>query len=243
MAYCERCGVSFPDKRERCPLCGDVASSERPAAADSGGLDFPGERPFYAEVLGKESLTGRQKRLIYFEVLSIVFGSALLITLLSDVVISRGITWSRYSTPVIAWVFLLAGMPVLLRGRPWIQFSILAPTLPLALFLLDAMDGSLRWFLPWAAPIGGWLLGCAAGITGIVSAIRKRGLNVIAVSLLFAALFCLGLEAVINLNLGIRPLIRWSGIVCLSAVPAAGMLFYLHYRIARQASLKKLFRV
>ncbi len=243
MAYCEGCGVTFPDSKARCPLCGSSATEARPAAAEAGGLDFPGERPFFAEVLAKESLTRRQRRLIYFEVLSIVFGSALFITILSDLIANRGITWSRYSSPAICWGFLLVGMPILLRRHPWILFAILAPTLPLTLFLLDAVDGRVEWFLPWALPISCWLIGCIAGMTGIVSGIRKRGLNVIAIALLFTALFCVGLEAAINLNSGSRPVFAWSVIVTLAAVPAAGMLLYLHYRIVRQASLAKLFRV
>ncbi|HPX48320.1 MAG TPA: hypothetical protein PK408_08975, partial [Treponemataceae bacterium] len=82
-----------------------------------------------------------------------------------------------------------------------------------------------------------------AGAGGITLSIRKRGLNVIGVVLLFAALFCVGLEVVISLNLGSHPVLALSPIVALSALPAAGMLFYLHYRIVRQAPLKKLFRV
>ncbi len=243
MAYCEKCGVTFSDSKARCPLCGTPALGERPAAADSGGLDFPGERPFFEEMLEKESLTRNQRRLIYFEIVSIVFGSALLITLVADLLVSRGITWSRYSSPVIAWAFLVVGMPVLLRRYPWILFAIIAPTFVLMLFLLDAMDGRVQWFLTWALPAAAWLLGCAAGAIGIVSAIRRRGLNVIAIGLLFAALFCLGLELIIRLNTGSRPLFVWSLVVCLAAVPVSGMLLYLHYRIVRQASLKKLFRV
>lgn len=243
MAYCAGCGVTFADSKKNCPLCGSPSGIERPLAADSNGLDFPGDRPFFAEMLEKESLTREQKRFIYFEVVSIVFGSGLFITLLSDVLINLGLTWSRYSSPAIVWGFLLAGMPILLKRHPWILFSILAPTLPLTLFLLDAMNGRLEWFLPWAMPISLWFVACAAGSIGIVAAIRKRGLNVIAVALLFIALYCLGLEAVINLNTGSRPLFVWSVIVALASIPAAGMLFYLHYRIVRQASLKKLFRL
>lgn len=243
MAYCERCGVSFSDTKNHCPLCGSPAVGSKPPAADSGGTDFPRERPFMETVLEDQALTRTQTRIIYFEIVSIVFGSALFITLLTDVLVNQAITWSRYSTPAIAWIFLAVGMPGLLRRHPWILFAILAPTFPLALFLLDTVDGRLSWFLNWALPLSFWAEGCAAGCLGIVAAIKKKGLNVIAITLFFIACFCLGLELVINLNTGARPLLSWSPIVTLSAFPAAGMLFYLHFRIVRQASLRKLFRV
>lgn len=243
MAYCGSCGVSFSDTRTRCPLCGEEGAGERPAAAEAGGTDFPRDRSFLEEVLERQALSRNQKRLIYFEIVSIVFGSALLITLMADILANRGITWSRYSSPPIVWGFLLVGMTGLLGRYPWIVFSILAPTLPLMLLVLDAVDGRLAWFLPLALPLSLWGIACVAGTLGVIAGIRRRGLNVIASALLFTALLCAGIEAIVNLNAGLRPLFGWSPVVALAAVPASGMLFYLHYRIVRQASLKKLFRV
>lgn len=243
MAFCARCGVTFKDSARSCPLCGGSPSAEKPASADAGALDFPKEKPFLEEVLDEQDISLQQRRFIYFEIVSIIFGSALFITLVTDILLNRAITWSRYSSPAIAWGFLVFGMPAVLKRHPWILFAVLAPTLVLLLFLLDVMNGRIGWFLFWGLPLSAWALVCIAGAGGITFAIHKRGLNVIAVCILFCALFCMGLEIVISLNLGIHPLLVWSPIVGLSALPAAGMLFYLHYRIVREASLKKLFRV
>ena len=243
MVFCARCGVSFKDSARSCPLCGSVPSAEKPAASNAGALDFPRDRPFLEEVLEEQEVSKQQREYIYFEIVSIIFGSALFITLVTDFLTSRSITWSRYSSPAIVWGFLAFGMPAILRKRPWILFAVLAPSLMLLLFLIDAMNGHIGWFLFWGLPLSGWAIACVAGAVGITLSIRKRGLNVIGVVLLFAALFCVGLEVVISLNLGLHPVLAWSPIVALSALPAAGMLFYLHYRIVRQAPLKKLFRV
>ena len=243
MAYCVRCGMSFKDRARACPLCGGKPTAEKGASAEAGALDFPEEKPFLEEVLDEQDISHQQRRYIFFEIVSIIFGSALFITLLTDVLISHAITWSRYSSPAIVGGFLALGMPAILKRRPWILFAVLAPSLVLMLFLLDVMNGRIGWFLFWGLPLSVWAIVCAAGAGGIILAMRKRGLNVIAVILLFCALFCVGLEITIALNLSLHPMLVWSPIVALSAMPAAGMLFYLHYRIVRQASLKKLFRV
>lgn len=243
MVFCARCGVSFTESEKNCPLCGAVPVQNKPEAADSGILDFPQSKPFLQSLLEEQEINPHEKNYIFFELVSIIFGSALFITLLIDVLTNAAITWSRYTSVSIVWAFLLFGMPALIKKHPWILFAILAPSLMLLLFLLDVMNGHISWFLFWGLPLSGWLIACIAGCTGIILGIKKRGLNVVAVVMLFCALFCLGLDILINFNLRKLVFLVWSPIVALSALPAAGMLFYLHFRIVRQASLKKLFRL
>lgn len=243
MAYCQSCGVLFKDSLKSCPLCGSDPARERPAASDAGGLDFPNEKPFFQAVLEKEAITADQKRVIFFELSALVFGSAMAAVILADLLINRGFTWSRYAAPPIAYAFLLIGIPLILHRRPWIVFSVLAAGLLAMLFLFDIYNGRLDWFLNYALPITLWAEGLFAGCAAIIAAVKRKGLNVLSITFLFASLFCLGLELILSLNILGRPLLAWSAVVTAAAVPLAGIFFYLHVRIVNRASLKKLFRV
>ncbi|HCM28262.1 MAG TPA: hypothetical protein DIC34_17320 [Treponema sp.] len=249
MKYCPSCGVALGEDAERCPLCGAAASSEPNAASDAGGTMYP--RPDDSGIFppprqaarAENELSASERRRIAVELLSLAFGIALAVTILADLFASHGFTWSLYASVGIVAVWLVSAMPLLLWNRPWILYSVIAPSLVLLVFLLDAFDGRIGWFLGFGLPITLLLALDAAAVASIIGAMKRKGLNVLAVILLGIAAFCVGVEGTVDLNLFGRLSPDWSVIVCFALVPTAGMLFYLHYRIVHRASLRKLFRL
>ena len=249
MNYCPSCGVVLGADVEYCPLCGAAPVSEPTAAADAGGTAYPS--PEGAEILlpprqsvhAEHELSDAERRRIAVELLSLTFGIALGVSLLADLFISRSLTWSLYASIGIIAVWLLSTLPLILWKRMWIQYAVLAPSLTLLVFLLDAFDGSIDWFLGYGLPITLLFAMDIATVASIIIATRRKGLNVLSVILLGLVAFCVGVEGTVDLSLRGRLSLDWSVIVSFALVPTAGMLFYLHYRIVHRASLRKLFRL
>lgn len=201
-------------------------------AADSGPLD---------ELVNE--LSGPERRRVAAELLSVAFGVALIVSLLADLFANHQITWSRYTSVVIAAAWLFSAMPLILYGKMWLLYAVLAPSLLLIIFLLDALDGRITWFLGYGMPIVSAFIGLIAAAGGIIGGLRRKGLNALGVFLGGVALLCVCIEGIIDLNAIGSLNLDWSVVVSFALVPTAGLLFYLHYRIVNRASLRKLFRL
>ena len=249
MKYCPRCGVILAEDAVRCILCGSLPVNERPPAADAGASAAPSDSApgFKVRGSGQEAvpdiLSASERRYVAAELLSVAFGIALLVSVLADLFANHAFTWSRYSSIAIVVAWLVSAMPLLLYGRPWILFAALAPSLVLLVFLLDALDGRISWFLGYGLPITLSFVGVAAGTGALIGSLKPKGLNALAVFLGGIAAVCIAVEATVDLNRFRALLLDWSVVVAFALVPTAGLLFYLHYRIMNRASLRKLFRL
>ncbi|MCX7656421.1 MAG: DUF6320 domain-containing protein [Treponemataceae bacterium] len=251
LRYCSACGVFVRSTDVRCPLCGKPTIEggsfqegeklpEKPPLASEGGISVPGNTDPYGEM---KSLSRGEKRFIMVELLSVFSGIAVVVTLLVDLFTSHRIGWSLYALFGIITFWLMVNIPLLLYRHPWIVVAVLAPSLPLLVFIFDVLDGNISWFLPFGLPITVLTELCSILVGVFVGIMKRKGLNVFAVLLVVATLFCVGLEGILSLNFQGKLLFSWSVVVALSCVPMAGILFYLHYRIMHQASLRKLFRL
>lgn len=255
MNYCPQCGVILSEDSSTCPLCGATAVQERPVAADAGAQVYPparealeqprkgkpagsGEKP-----LSLGDLSSLDRRRIALELLSLTFGIALIVTLLANLFLAKSLTWSRYAAVVIIAVWLVSAMPLILAGKPWRLFAVLAPSMLVLVAAIDAFNGRLDWYFGYGLPITLLLAGTLAGTGAIMAGIHRRGLNTISIILCAVAIFCVGLELIIDLNRLGRLSFDWSVVVAFALIPTAVILFYLHHRIVNKASLKKLFRL
>ncbi|MCX7948874.1 MAG: zinc ribbon domain-containing protein [Treponemataceae bacterium] len=251
LRYCPACGVFVRATDLQCPLCGKPTIEggtvqegeklpEQPPPVSGGEVSVTGNSDPYGEM---KNLSRGEKRFIMVELLSVFSGIAVVVTLLVDLFTSHRIGWSLYALFGIIAFWLMVNIPLLLYRHPWIVVAVLAPSTPLLVFIFDVLDGKITWFLPFGFPIA-ILTELSLVLTGLFIGIMKRkGLNIFAVLLLGTTLFCVGLEGILSLNFQGRLLFSWSVVVALSCVPMAGILFYLHYRIMHQASLRKLFRL
>lgn len=268
MNYCPRCGVRLADAEPRCPLCGAAPTQDAPPAATAGLTDFPAEpagRAAQPPARGRAARPGRQlapegpkdsdsaapleglkrseRSRLALELLGLVFGIALVTTLLVDLFVNRALGWSRYSSAAIAAAWAYACTPIALRKKPrWALAALFGVTLALLLGL-DAADGRLSWSLSIGMPVA--IVGFS-GFALAAAAIRKakrKGLNVLGIALGCVAFVALGVELVLDLAALGRPDLRWSVVVAFALIPSSTLLFYLHHRITDRASLRKLFRL
>jgi hypothetical protein len=92
-------------------------------------------------------------------------------------------------------------------------------------------------------PITLFFEGAVVSALTLISVSKRRGLNVIGIILVAVAGLCATVDASLTLYLTRVVALSWSVIVLVTVIPVAGFFFYLHYRIMRRASLRKLFRL
>lgn len=135
MTYCPSCRVTLADTSTECPLCGGscvisndpVPEMERVTTEAAEVVQYP------SAILNadqKDRLTFKEQRLIVVKLLSVSIGIILILTTGIDILFSRILTWSKYTSLILCMVWLFSAMPLLLWGKPWSVFSVLAPALP-----------------------------------------------------------------------------------------------------------------
>ncbi|WP_304221402.1 DUF6320 domain-containing protein [Gracilinema caldarium] len=249
MRHCAFCAVNVRETDERCPLCGKPTIEGELQRSESlhapGATDYPSSKNKLEKQTEQEteSRDVRVSKKLAVELISVFFGIALVVTILANLFAEHRLSWSLYAGVGILMLWLIISIPLILKKYPWIIFAILGPSIPLLIFVLDVLDGRITWFLGYGLPIT-LLVEISVTLGALFIGIsRRKGLNVFAILLLAASFLCLGLEFVIDLNVQHRLSLDWSVIVAFVCVPMAGLLFYLHYRIMKKASLRKLFRI
>jgi hypothetical protein len=243
MLLCPNCGVELADSSRSCPLCRTVLHpSSLPSAARSA--EDPSTYPAKAQDPEDfEALSADEKLKIFIEIYSVCSGIACFVVLAVELMLSKRIWWSAYPVVSVGFAWVLVCVPIILRRRPWLIVAILAPTAAAFVLAIDFLTSGVSWFLPVGLPIVLVIEATALACVTLSVASKRKGLNIIALGLSGVAVICVGIETVLSLNYAHRFMVSWSAVVATAALPIAGLLFYLHYRITNRASLKKLFRL
>lgn len=226
-----------PDARN-----GTARAKQRPAPEDALQPGVP-DADDADSAAPLDGLKRSERSRLSLELLGLVFGIALVTTMLVDLFVNRALTWSRYSSAAIAAAWAYASAPIALRKKPGRALAALFGVTIALLLGLDVADGRLSWAIAIGMPIA------IAGFSGFAlaaAAIRKakrKGLNVLGVALACVAFVAFGVELVLDLAALGRPDLRWSVVVAFALIPSSTLLFYLHHRITDRASLRKLFRL
>jgi hypothetical protein len=237
MPYCPKCGVELEEKASACPLCGtpSFTAAAKPESAARG------ER--YIDPEDIEKLTEGERLKIAWEVISISAMIAAAVVCAMNLFMSHELSWALYplASLVLAWILLTSSLR--LRSHPFLATLVAACAAPAFLVSLDLFDGELGWSLHVGVPIAliAELSAAIAAFAGVRA--RRKGINIIAFSLIATAATCVGIEATLGLFLAGRLELRWSLVVAVSLSSVAAFLLYLHHRVTTKVNLRKLFRL
>jgi hypothetical protein len=231
MAYCPKCGVELGAEARACPLCGTRIEKKDEALPDRE------EKKPEAE---PQASPHKRQGARAVEILSVLAGIAAVLELGIDLYSSGGLSWSPIAIVSMAMVWLAAAMPLILKGKPWLVFAVLAPGELALLFLIDVFDRAPWWYFRVGMPVYLVSLGLALAVVVLTAISKRRGLNVAGFVLAGAALECLAIEIILELAAGRLLRLVWSPIVALACIPAAGLLIYLHYRVVNKPLRRKL---
>lgn len=249
MDMCPECRVVLSLFEKKCPLCGSDS-----VETDTDNLlptpEFSNKRVREAVAADKTvlqsaiaQLSPSEKRRMTVEMLSVTLGIILIVTFGLDFLFSRSVTWSRYTGISLVFLWLAASIPFIFWNKPLIVAAILSPALIGTIYLWSVFIGTSSWFMALGLPISLAIILAIIIPWFIISVQQRKGLNAIGVMLASAVFLCIGIDASVSRFVGGSISLSWSIVIFISAIPVAGLFFYLHYRVTNQATLRKLFRL
>ncbi len=233
MSYCPECGVEIGNAK-RCPLCGTL----NPKACEKENAVVYSVND---QKNPEEETLPQEKPTILWEILSVTLAIAILVLGAIDLFESRRFSWSLYAIVSILFLWVELTAFFMLRKRPILRIllSVLVP--PLLFVIIGYISGNQRWALGLAVPI----IMLVESLGGLVYLIfeksKKKGLNLIAYITIVAAMFCIGLEVLIDLFAIGMVVLRWSPVCAIALLSIAIFFLYLHFRVFKNADLHRLF--
>ncbi|HNY22767.1 MAG TPA: hypothetical protein PKO22_11535, partial [Treponemataceae bacterium] len=182
-------------------------------------------------------------RIMTVELLSVSFGIILAVCVAVDLVFFHSLTWSSFVLLSLATLWLSISMPLILWKHPALVAAVLVPSLMVVPFLWGLFAGNLTWYLPVGLPVTLLLMAAIVSSYVLIAIQKKKGLNTIGIVLAAVGVFCVGTDMALTHFFRGTVALTWSSVVIMSVIPVAGLFFYLHYRVMRKTTLRKLFRL
>lgn len=232
MSICKNCGVETDREKGLCPLCHHPIDQE---------TDVPLINPDIRTE--SRPLSTKQKIRIFWELTSILHFSALVVTLLIDLIINKKLTWSLYTITSVTASFMYITLLSFTLKRLWIFLPGLLVNSLGFLLLIDFYDNGLNWFVNPGLPLAGFFVFLLGLLMIFATRTRQRGFNLIAAGSLAVGIYCILAETFIALAINQPVSLSWSVIVAASILPFSLLLFFIHYRLKRGTSLRKFFHL
>ncbi|GAB6088962.1 hypothetical protein [Spirochaeta dissipatitropha] len=235
MPYCSECGVELDPEVSACPLCGiEICKSH---AAPTGSQD-------YAESNEIEDMLAHRppgyERKLAMQILSVVFVTPILVSLVVDWLLSGQATWSLYVGVSLAALWVYSVFPLLFYRHLWLILGASIFMTGFLMWAVDVLDPRARWFWGIGMPILAVLVLIVAMVTGFSLLSRRRGANIAAFVLLGIIGFCTAIDVITKIYVeSSDPLLTWSLIIVAALLPVAGFLLYFHYALSKKINLRK----
>ncbi len=236
MTYCPRCGVEVEANILKCPLCNTTLQpldEEKPDYKSK----YPDDVPKDEQKPPKEK---KKKRLLAFEITSVVLVIPLIVSITTNLIIDQTVTWALYPTATLLLMWFMISAPLLFPNK--IVVLAAGEFIPLLVYFLviDLIDnGTLNWYVRVALPII-----ASIGVAGFIIAFgtlksKNKGLNIPAFILFGISIICLIVDVCVTSYINGIPDLGWSLYVLVPAVLSGGFLLYLHFRVTRNKDLKR----
>ena len=241
MNYCKNCGVELDEKMNFCPLCGKSMTDE--TMQNKENLNYQKTKQEERILSDFKELTQVQRRKLFWELSGIILISGMIVTIIIDLIINKGITWSKYSVSICLVLFVNITLIVFLRKKIFILLigSFLSTSILLMLF--DIYNKNMAWGTRFGIPLIFSFYLFVFILVSLVRSSRQRGINLIAYFLIATGLLSLCTEGIISFQIRERLALQWSVIVLSSVIPVSAILFFIHYRLRKGTDLKRFFNI
>ncbi len=240
MVNCRNCGVVLEPNMNYCPLCGCTVIKE---SQEKESLSFQRRSANLELSTEIKKLNTLQRRMLVWEVFSIILGSGVLSSIILNIVINGTLTWSWFIITGGITVFLYFSTFSFLPNRPFIKIMSIFTTSAACMLVLDVLDHHLSWSVYLGLPLLAAILVLLLIFLFTLRQAREKGFNVVAHIFLAAGILAIAIENIISLYLTNNFRFGWSAIVFFSVLPVAGILLYIHFRLLKGANLRKFFHI
>lgn len=228
--YCVNCGVKLADTEKRCPLCGVEAFHPDIVRGKA--------EPLYPQRMPSPPVRSQ----VYQIMLTTFFLMAALISLLCDVQLNRGVTWSGFVIGALAVAYTALGLPFWFRNpNPVICIPCFFVSVIVYLLYINGATGG-DWFLSFGFPVAGGIGLLITAVAALLKYLKKVKLYIFGGAIVALGAFMPLLELLLSVTFdGIR-FVGWSLYPMLVLVLLGGMLIFLAiFSPAREAVERKTF--
>ena len=227
--YCVKCGVELADSERSCPLC------KTPVYYPDLPKEAPRNYPEFVSYNDKVSPRG-----IYF-ITAFVFGIAIIITSLCDLMLNSEWTWGGYAVGGLVLFYTSVLLPLWFKRRsPAIFASVDFLVLLLYVWYICYQTGG-EWFFPFALPVIGSVAAIILGPVIVHYYVRRGSLYILGGAFIATGAFVMLLEWLLNVNFGLADRLMWAYYPMIAIVLFGIMLIIIAIVKPLRESLRKRF--
>ena len=229
--YCINCGVKLADTEKRCPLCGTVVFHPE--------LNRPEAEPLYPQ---DQVPVPKVNSRIANVIVTAAFLLPILITLLCDLQMNGGVTWSGFVIGGLVVGYVILVLPTWFRKpNPVIFVPCGFVAVGLYLLYINLATGG-HWFLSFAFPVVGAVGLIVTTVVTLLRYVRRGRLYVFGGAAIALGAFMPVMELLMNLTFHFQRFKWWSLYPMIPLVLLGGVLIFLAaYRPARESMERKFF--
>lgn len=229
--YCVKCGVKLSDTETSCPLCRTRVYHP----------DIPRKtaEPLYPQELDYDPPVNSQ---VAQFIISVTYLIAILISLVCDLQLGGGLTWSGYVIGGLLLSYVIIILPTwFARPNPVVLVPCDFAAAGLYLLYINLATGG-RWFLSFAFPVTGFVALLVTAVVVLRRYIRRGRLYVFGGAIAAMGGFMPVMELLLSITFPQIPFIGWCYYPMIALVLVGGLLIFLAiYRPARHAMVRKFF--
>lgn len=229
--YCINCGVKLADTEKRCPLCGTVVFHPE--------LIRPEAEPLYPQ---DQVPVPKVNSRIANVIATAAFLLPVLITLLCDLQMNGGVTWSGFVVGALLAGYVILVLPTWFRKpNPVIFVPCGFVAVGLYLLYISLATGG-HWFLSFGFPVTGAVGLIVTTVVTLLRYVRRGRLYVFGGAAIALGAFMPVMELLMNLTFHFQKFKWWSLYPMIPLVLLGGVLIFLAaYRPARESMERKFF--
>lgn len=229
--YCINCGVKLADTEKRCPLCGTVVFHPE--------LIRPEAEPLYPQ---DQIPVPKVNSRIANVIVTAAFLLPILITLLCDLQMNGGVTWSGFVVGALLAGYVILVLPTWFRKpNPVIFVPCGFVAVGLYLLYISLATGG-HWFLSFGFPVTGAVGLIVTTVVTLLRYVRRGRLYVFGGAAIALGAFMPVMELLMNLTFHFQKFKWWSLYPMIPLVLLGGVLIFLAaYRPARESMERKFF--
>ena len=228
MIVCKQCGVELEDGMTECPLCENIATN---------GLET---KMFVNRNHVDEDHHPSLLNHILWQIACILLISGIVATLVINLSFVGHITWSIYPVTICLIILSYASLMALWRVSLLIQ-TLIGWILSSLLLVGINMYTTEDWPVHLALPILASVNVMSALSIAILSKLKVKGLNILAILFVAVAVLCLIIEGIISLYFKGQILLSWSVIVTACLLPVTAAIVFMYFRTRSNSNLQKIF--
>lgn len=202
MSYCVNCGVELSKSEKYCPLCKTEVINPHDPWQESR------ERPYPKQI---ETIARHIDRSFFGILASLILLIPIFVTVICDLLISHGVTWSGYVIGAVLLVFVWFVVPYFFKKpHPMTFAAVDCAALVVFVWLVESVSAT-HWFLSLGLPITLSVSAMVILLTSIFTRKKKVAmLTKVAIILFAAGLLCVLIELFIANAVGTSIAFMWS---------------------------------